>query len=92
VIEVEKLEGFAVISGFGEIVSPKVTLKTANHNLFWSKHGILISDEVEIAEHQVFEHPFWGISGNYKKKNELVGNLDYNREVFEFYLKNIEHS
>lgn len=90
--EVNKLEGFAIISGFGELVAPKFTLKSPEHNVFWSKHTILFSDEIEQVKHQVFEHPFWGIAGNYKKKNELVGSLDHNQEIFEFYLKNIEHS
>jgi hypothetical protein len=89
--ELDRLDGFAVIAGFGEIVSPRVFLKAAEHNVFWSKHGLLLSDTIQFLEHHVYEHPFWGISGDYKKKNELVGNLDYNREVFEFYLKNIEH-
>lgn len=90
--EIEKLEGLAVMSGFGEIMGKKAVLISPKHNIFWGKKNLLVSDKVVQTANQVYEHPFWGISGEFKKKNELVGNLDYNREVFEFYLKNIENN
>jgi len=88
--EIDKLDGFCIVAGFGEFISKKLTLEDSSMNILWGKRGLQISSPVSIVPHRVFEHPYWGITGEYFKKNELVGELDYNHEVFEFYLKNIE--
>jgi hypothetical protein len=88
--EIDKMDGFCIISGFGEMIKPYYSLEDPKMNFLWGKKKLYIGDPVQVVPLRVYEHPYWGITGDFKKKNELVGNLDYNREVFEFYLKNVE--
>lgn len=87
--ELGKLEGFAVLGGFGELVSKKYTPISPRMSILWGKKNIFICDHLTTSESRVFEHPFWGISGRWNKKNELIGEFEYNNERIEFYLKNL---
>lgn len=89
--ELNKLDGFAVISGFGEMVSRRFIFKNdENHDLFWGKKSLFISDDIELSPHRIFEHPFWGITGKLEEKNHIVAELDKNGDKIEVYKKNIE--
>jgi hypothetical protein len=88
--EIQKLDGFCLISGFGELVGLQITLQKPKYDIFWAKNRVYISDDVYNTPARVFEHPFWGVSGEVSKNNNLVGNLDFNKESVEFYLKNLQ--
>lgn len=88
--EVKKLNGFCVIAGFGEYISRKVHPISPKMNIYWGKKKLYLSDNVVIGENIVYEHPFWGLAGKWNRKNDLIGELEYNNEKFEFYLKNLE--
>lgn len=90
--EVSKLDSFAIISGFGELTGRRVLLKEGgDKDIYWGEKGIYLADPLVHAPNRIFEHPFWGMAGHVKPKNEIVGELDYNGEVIEVYLKNVEH-
>jgi hypothetical protein len=88
--EVDKLDGFSIIAGFGEFIAQKIKVSDTSRNILWGKHTIYFGSPIEVIATRTFEHPYWGITGEFFKKNELIGELDYNHEVFEFYLKNLE--
>jgi hypothetical protein len=88
--EVRKLKGFCVLGGFGEFVSRKIHPINPKMNIYWGKKKLYFSDNVVSGDGAVYEHPFWGLSGKWHRKNELIGELEYNNELFEFYLKNLD--
>lgn len=88
--ELNKLDGFAVISGFGELPARKIALKDEQKDIFWGKDKLFFSEKLELVPSRIYEHPFWGLTGKLKKKSDLVSTLDYNGESIEVYLKNVE--
>jgi hypothetical protein len=88
--EINKLEAFGIISGFGEFVSRKIILKDDGYDIFWGKNHLFLADQIEKSRITVYEHPFWGITGNIHKKTNLVSMLEYNDEKIDVYLKNIK--
>jgi hypothetical protein len=89
--ELNKLDGLAVISGFGEIVSRKFILEDKGYDVFWGKHSLFLAEEISKSPIRVFEHPFWGVTGKLKQKDPILGELEYSQEKIEVYLKNIEY-
>lgn len=90
--EINKLDGFAVISGFGELPARKFAMNNSNMDIFWGKSKVYFSEELELVPSRIFEHPFWGLTGKLKKKSDLISTLDYNGESIEVYLKNVEQN
>lgn len=88
--ELNKLDGFAVISGFGEMVSRRFILDDLGYDIFWGSKGVYFADKLKKSPPRVFEHPFWGITGDTNKIDNIRGDLDFNGEKIEFYLKNLE--
>ncbi len=89
--ELNKLDGLAVISGFGEMLSKKFILTDyENYDVFWGKKGVYISDKIKIVSKRVFEHPFWGINGKLEEKDHITMILRKNNEEIYVYKKNIE--
>lgn len=89
--ELNKLDGFALLSGFGEMVARRFII-TGKHNydLFWGKSAIFLADKLKLLPHRVFEHPFWGITGKLTEKDHALAILDKNGERIEIYKKNVE--
>lgn len=87
--EIDKLDSFCIISGFGEYAFRRFDSLAENMDILWGKKKLHVCSAIENEIPTVYEHPFWGMQGDFEKKNELVGILDYNREAFEFYLKNL---
>lgn len=90
--EINRLDSFAIVSGFGEMISPVLNIKEIKNDIFWGKSSIYFGDEVELAHNRIFEHPFWGAGGEVTEKNEIIGELNYNGQQIEVYLKNAEQT
>ncbi len=90
--EASKLESFCVISGFTEQPEPKYHFSNPGMDVFWGKRHVYFTEDIRQAPIRAFEHPNWGISGSFQAKDGLVSNLEYNGQVLEFYLKNIERN
>jgi hypothetical protein len=88
--EIAKLDSFCILSGFGEIIAKRFEIKNPLQDLIWGKKALYFSDSLSFEEPRIFEHPFWGMSGKIQKKNNVTVELNYNGEVFESYLKNLE--
>ncbi len=90
--EINKLEGFAVISGFGDRVSQKFRVAQPDRDLIWGKVTLYFSDTLSINPIKAYEHPHWGVSGDLIKTHDLIAELDYNHEALEIYIKNLEYN
>jgi len=89
--ELNKLDGFAVISGFGEMISRRFLLDDLGYDVFWGSKSVFFAEKLEKSPPRIFEHPFWGMTGLVNKKDNIRGEVDYDGEKIEFYLKNLEH-
>jgi hypothetical protein len=86
--EIQKFDSFAILSGFGEFVARCVVFDNPKDDVIWSKNQLYLSGASTPEQTRIYEHPFWGIAGKVKNRHELIGELDYNEELMEFYLKN----
>ncbi len=89
--ELNKLDGLAVISGFGEILGKRIIFEDyENYDVFWGKKGVYISNKMKIVSRRVFEHPFWGLDGELDEKDYVTMILRKNDEEINVYKKNVE--
>jgi hypothetical protein len=91
IAELNKLDGFAVLSGFGEILAKKIVFLSENYyDVFWGKKRLYFSDNIKRLSGCVFEHPFWGLNGELDEKDHVRMLFRKNDEEMNVYKKNVE--